>query len=72
MILHDILYKLLFDTGSFYAVWKIFGHVIGIYSQYTILSGVIIHLITASCIGIVLRVFLYKIGILEISKIMNG
>ena len=72
MMLPDILYRLIYDKGSFYTVWIIFGHAIGIYSQYTILAGVIIHLVTASCIGIVMGLFLYKTGILEISKPING
>jgi NADH dehydrogenase len=52
--------------------WVIFGHIIGVYSQHTILAGIAIHFITALSIGIVLGVFLYKTGILEISKPLNG
>jgi NADH dehydrogenase len=51
-----------------------FGHVIGVYSpsSSSIIAGIAIHLITAISIGIALGVFLYKTGILNISKLSNG
>ncbi|HET6590702.1 MAG TPA: hypothetical protein VFG45_11125 [Candidatus Nitrosocosmicus sp.] len=42
------------------------------YSQYTVLAGILIHFATALSIGMVLGIFLYKTGILEISKPVNG
>ena len=58
--------------NSYYTVWIVFGHVIGVYSQHTILAGIAIHFITALSIGIVIGTFLYKTGIMEISKPLNG
>src|SRR2546428_6486667 len=50
-----------------------FGHVIGVYSpSSSIITGIAIHLITAISIGIALGLFLYKTGILNISKLSNG
>jgi hypothetical protein len=60
MMLPDLLYRLLFEKGSIYTIWIVFGHVIGVYSQFTILAGVLIHLVTALSIGIVIGLFLYK------------
>jgi hypothetical protein len=49
-----------------------FGHVIGVYSSSSIFAGVAIHMITAISIGVAVGVFLYKTGILNISKLSNG
>jgi hypothetical protein len=38
----------------------------------TIAAGLLIHLITATCIGIIAGLFLYKTNILNISKPSNG
>ena len=71
MILPRTMYE--FITGVPYAIsWIIFGHVIGIYSSYAVISGFIIHLIIAISIGIVTGIFLYKTNILNISKPING
>src|SRR6266516_691126 len=57
----------------YYLTWMAFGHVIGVYSpSSTAIAGIAIHLITAISIGIALGVFLYKTGILNISKLSNG
>jgi NADH dehydrogenase len=58
----------------YYLTWMAFGHVIGVYSpsSSSIVAGLAIHLITAISIGIALGVFLYKTGILNISKLSNG
>ncbi len=62
----------------YYFTWMVFGHVIGVHSDYggdytaTILSGMAIHLVTAISIGTVTGIFLYKTGILNISKPSNG
>ena len=72
MMLPGILYDLIYGYGNYYLIWIIFGHVIGVYSNYTILAGIAIHFITALFIGIVLGLFLYKTGILEINKPLNG
>jgi len=63
------------ETGlPYYVSWIAFGHVIGIYSSASasIFAGVTIHMITAISIGIAIGVFLYKTGILSISKLSNG
>jgi hypothetical protein len=57
----------------YYLSWIVFGHVIGVYSsQSVIAAGIAIHIITAISIGIVVGIFLYKTGILIISKFSNG
>src|SRR5712692_9493062 len=58
----------------YYLTWMAFGHVLGVYSSpsSSIVAGVAIHLITAISIGIAVGVFLYKTGILNISKLSNG
>jgi len=58
----------------YYLTWMAFGHVIGVYSPSStaIIAGIAIHLITAISIGIAVGVFLYKTGILNISKLSNG
>ena len=72
MMLPGMIYDFFYENGDYYTIWLIFGHVIGVYSHYTILAGIAIHFLTASFIGIVLGIFLYKTGILEISKPLNG
>jgi NADH:ubiquinone reductase (H+-translocating) len=56
----------------YYLTWMAFGHVLGVYSSSSIVIGISIHLITAISIGIAVGVFLYKTGILNISKLSNG
>lgn len=55
-------------------IWISFGHVVGVYSSATasIIAGISIHLLTSISIGIVIGIFLYKSGILNISKVTNG
>ena len=62
-------------SGSgYYLTWIVFGHILGVHTSIyaTIMAGFAIHLFTASCIGIVAGVFLYKTNILNISKPSNG
>src|SRR5215469_10574598 len=56
----------------YYLTWTAFGHVIGVYSSSSIIAGIAIHMITAISIGVAVGVFLYKTGILNISKLSNG
>ena len=51
-----------------------FGHIVGVHSpmNVTLTVGLLIHLITAICIGIIAGLFLYKTNILNISKPSNG
>jgi NADH dehydrogenase len=71
-----VIPKTIFETEMglpYYLSWIVFGHVIGVYSsQYVIAAGIAIHMTTAISIGIVVGIFLYKTGILNISKISNG
>jgi NADH dehydrogenase FAD-containing subunit len=71
-----VIPKALFETEMglpYYLSWIVFGHVIGVYSsQSVIAAGIAIHIITAISIGIVVGIFLYKTGILIISKFSNG
>jgi NADH dehydrogenase len=67
--------RMIFEAGMglpYYVTWIAFGHVVGIYSSFSVVAGIIIHMITAICIGTVIGIFLYKTGILNISKISNG
>ena len=71
----SMLIPTVFEVGMgipYYATWVAFGHVIGVYSSNAAFAGIVIHAITAISIGIVIGVFLYKTGILNISKISNG
>jgi hypothetical protein len=65
-----------FNIGSHpvYVTWEVFGHIVGVNSPITetIAAGLLIHLITAICIGIIAGLFLYKTNILNISKPSNG
>ncbi len=56
----------------YYLSWIVFGHVIGVYSSAAIIAGIGIHMVTAISIGVVIGIFLYKTGILNISKPSNG
>ena len=56
----------------YYLTWIAFGHVVGVYSSESVIAGIAIHMITAISIGIVVGIFLYKTGILNISKLSNG
>jgi hypothetical protein len=64
-----------FEVGMgmpYYVTWLAFGHVVGIYTSDAAFAGIAIHTITAISIGVVIGVFLYKTGILNISKLSNG
>src|SRR5215467_2958209 len=65
-----------FNIGTHlgYVTWEVFGHIVGVHSPFTatIAAGLLIHLITAACIGIIAGLFLYKTNILSISKPSNG
>jgi NADH:quinone reductase (non-electrogenic) len=62
--------------------WLAFGHIVGVYSSSSspypfsttqvIIAGVMLHIVTAISIGIAVGIFLYKTGILNISKLSNG
>jgi hypothetical protein len=71
-----VIPKTIFETEMglpYYLSWIVFGHVIGVYSsQSVIAAGIAIHIVTAISIGIVVGIFLYKTGILIISKLSNG
>ena len=41
-------------------------------SSESVIAGIAIHMLTAISIGIVVGIFLYKTGILNISKLSNG
>jgi NADH:quinone reductase (non-electrogenic) len=56
----------------YYLTWIAFGHVVGVYSSESVIAGIAIHMLTAISIGIVVGIFLYKTGILNISKVSNG
>jgi hypothetical protein len=57
----------------YYLSWIVFGHVIGVYSSQSVIpAGIAIHMVTAISIGVVVGIFLYKTGILIISKFSNG
>jgi len=54
--------------------WIVFGHITGINYPIgsVIAAGFLIHLLTATCIGLIAGLFLYKTNILNISKPSNG
>src|SRR5918999_3279121 len=62
------------EGSSYYLTWIVFGHIAGIYSPITsvIIAGFMLHVLTATCIGIIAGLFLYKTNILNISKPSNG
>ena len=59
-------------TDPYYISWVAFGHLVGVYSSGSAIAGIAIHVLTAISIGIVVGIFLYKTGILNISKLLNG
>src|SRR5919197_71888 len=70
-----VIPKAIFETEMglpYYLSWIVFGHVVGVYSSESVIAGIAIHMITAISIGIVVGIFLYKTGILNISKLSNG
>lgn len=57
----------------YYLSWIVFGHILGVYSSTSsVIAGITLHTIVAISIGIVVGIFLYKTGILNISKLSNG
>ena len=62
------------EGSSYYLTWLVFGHIAGVYSHVTsvIIAGFMLHVLTATCIGIIAGLFLYKTNILNISKPSNG
>src|SRR5215212_1247352 len=62
------------EGSSYYLTWIVFGHIAGVYIPITsvIIAGFILHVLTATCIGIIAGLFLYKTNILNISKPSNG
>ena len=60
--------------SSYYLTWIVFGHIAGVYFPLTlvIIAGFMLHVLTATCIGIIAGLFLYKTNILNISKPSNG
>ncbi len=70
-----IIPKTIFEVGMglpYYLSWIAFGHIVGIYSPASIIVGITLHIVTAISIGVIIGIFLYKSGILNISKISNG
>ena len=70
-----IIAKIILEVGMglpYYLTWIAFGHIVGIYSPASIIVGITIHILTAISIGIILGIFLYKSGLLNISKLSNG
>ena len=70
-----IIPKTIFEVEMglpYYLSWIVFGHVIGVYSSASVIAGIGIHMVTAISIGVVVGIFLYKSGILNISKPSNG
>ncbi|MGA8081451.1 MAG: FAD-dependent oxidoreductase, partial [Candidatus Nitrosopolaris sp.] len=70
-----IIPKTILEVGMglpYYLTWVAFGHIVGIYSPASVIVGIALHILTAISIGIILGIFLYKSGILNISKISNG
>ncbi|MGI0012464.1 MAG: hypothetical protein ACREBU_03325 [Nitrososphaera sp.] len=67
--------RTLFEVGMglpYYLTWIAFGHIVGVYSSASVFAGIAIHMVTAVSIGIAIGLFLYKTGILNISKLSNG
>jgi NADH:ubiquinone reductase (H+-translocating) len=56
----------------YYLTWIAFGHIVGDYSSQSAAAGIAIHMFAAISIGTVIGIFLYKSGILNISKLSNG
>ncbi len=67
--------KTIFEIGMglpYYLTWIVFGRVVGVYSSASVFAGMAIHMVTAISVGIAVGIFLYKTGILNISKLSNG
>jgi NADH dehydrogenase len=62
------------EGSSYYLTWIVFGHIVGVYSPIdsVIIAGFMLHILTATSIGIIAGLFLYKTNILNISKPSNG
>jgi NADH dehydrogenase len=62
------------EGSSYYLTWIVFGHIAGVYSPVgsVIIAGFMLHILTATSIGIIAGLFLYKTNILNISKPSNG
>src|ERR671920_822194 len=62
------------EGSSYYLTWIVFGHIAGVYFPITsvIIAGFMLHFLTATSIGIMSGLFLYKTNILNISKPSNG
>ncbi|HET6799707.1 MAG TPA: NAD(P)/FAD-dependent oxidoreductase [Nitrososphaeraceae archaeon] len=62
------------EGSSYYLTWIVFGHIAAVYSPIAsvIIAGFMLHVLTATCIGIIAGLFLYKTNILNISKPSNG
>jgi NADH dehydrogenase len=62
------------EGSSYYLTWIVFGHIAGVYFPINsvIIAGFMLHILTATCIGIIAGLFLYKTNILNISKPSNG
>jgi ABC-type antimicrobial peptide transport system permease subunit len=62
------------EGSSYYLTWIVFGHIAGVYSSIAsiITAGLMLHVLTATSIGIIAGLFLYKTNILNISKPSNG
>ena len=56
----------------YYLSWIVFGHIVGVYSSDGVIAGIGISMLTAISIDVVIGMFLYKTGILNISKPSNG
>ena len=56
----------------YYLTWVAFEQVVGFHFSNAVIAGIAIRTLTAISIGIVTGVFLYKTGILNISKLSNG
>jgi NADH:ubiquinone reductase (H+-translocating) len=70
-----VIPRMLFEVGMglpYYLTWIAFGHIVGVYSPQSASAGIAIHMLTAISIGVVVGIFLYKSGILNISKVSNG
>ncbi len=67
--------KTIFEVGMglpYYLTWIVFGRIAGVYSSASVLAGMALHIVTAVTIGTIIGIFLYKSGILNISKLSNG
>jgi ABC-type antimicrobial peptide transport system permease subunit len=62
------------NESGYDLTWIVFGHIVGVNSPIiaNIIAGFMIQFLTATRIGIVAGVFLYKTNILNISKPSNG